>query len=273
MHRTIVFGSVVFAAVAITGAANSADLRTRPVYKAPPIIAPNYNWSGFYVGGNIGYGWNDDSGNVNCINAAGVLNGTGCGEILIPGVQVRSEGIIGGGQIGYNWQVKQWVYGVEADFQGADIHGSKSINGPFNITGGGTTGPGIFTLDQKIDWFGTVRGRFGWASDRILVFVTGGLIYGHTDVTKYSAYPPPPAAPAFAFPASGSFTKAGWTIGGGAEYAFANNWSAKVEGLYYDMGTVEVYDRALVPTPLIGWKTFTLEGGLVRAGLNYHFGR
>ena len=204
------------------------------------------------------------------------MNGLGCGENNVPGAHVRSQGFLGGGQVGYNWQAGHWVYGLEADFQGSNIDGSKTINGPFAITGGGTTGPGIYTLNDKIDWFGTARGRLGLASDRFLVYATGGLIFGHVEVNKYSAYPPPPAAPAFAFPASGSSTNVGWTIGGGIEHSLGQNWSAKVEGLYYNLGSIQVSGRDTV-NPLvvpfsIGGKDTTFQGGIVRAGLNFSFG-
>jgi outer membrane immunogenic protein len=128
---------------------------------------------------------------------------------------------------------------------------------------------GIFTASEKIDWFGTVRGRVGFATwDRALIYATGGLFYGRISANTLFTAPNVGTT----YPGSASATKAGWTVGGGFEYAFTNNWSGKIEGLYYDLGNITVVG---LETPLkFGFqhnKNFDNTGGIVRVGLNYQF--
>src|SRR5262249_9132535 len=155
-----------------------ADLpRKAPAYTPPP---PAFSWTGFYVGANIGWGWTRDHGEHFCVLPTGHLGVNDCQVLPSPGSEhISASGVIGGGQLGYNWQIGQIVLGIETDFQGADIHGSTTVGGPFGTVGiPGLFNPaGFFTASEKIDWFGTVRGRVGWVAwDRALVFATGGLI-------------------------------------------------------------------------------------------------
>jgi outer membrane immunogenic protein len=258
---------------AASGLAFAADMAVKmPVKAQPPPPAPVYSWTGFYIGGNIGGGWADDRGDTFCFDFAGVLNGPTC-QVLPSGAgHINASGIIGGGQLGYNWQIGQAVVGVETDFQGSDIHGSTTVNGPFGfagIPGLIALPPGVFTASERIDWFGTARGRVGFAAwDRALIFATGGLFYRH--ISANSLFTAPNAGTIYS--GSASETKAGWTVGGGLEYAFTNNWSAKIEGLYYDLGSITV---AGIETPhMAGYqhnKNFDNTGAIVRVGLNYQF--
>jgi len=201
----------------------AADL-PRPSYKAPIYAPVYYNWTGFYAGINAGYGFgkSDWSG----------AGGTG---------STTPKGFIGGVQLGYNLQTGSWVWGLEADFQYSGMKGSDA---------GGTgvcTGAGCET---KLAWFGTGRGRLGYAGwDRWLPYVTGGAAYGNVKATPN---------------AGGDWTKTklGWTVGGGVEYAVMANWTTKVEYLYADLGTVSG------GTP---GNDVTFKSHLVRAGLNYRF--
>jgi outer membrane immunogenic protein len=136
---------------------------------------------------------------------------------------------IGGGQIGYNYQFGSFVVGVEGDLQWADF-GSTT----YALPGGGT-----FTVDSD-DWFGTVRARAGVAFDRALIYATGGFVF--TD------------------------NRNGWTVGGGLEYAFTNNLSAKIEGLYVNLED----DDITLPGGVVA-NTGDTDFGVVRAGLNYRF--
>ena len=166
-RRVILAGASV---IALAAAANAADLSKAPSavsYKDTPYYG--VNWSGLYVGVNGGYGW--DASNI--------------GSKLVPGLGVSPEGGFGGGQIGYNVQQGNIVFGVEADLQAAGITDSKSQvlppNAPANVG---------LTIGNKstLDWFGTVRGRVGYTFDRTLVYATGGLAYGHIgDETSCSA--------------------------------------------------------------------------------------
>lgn len=187
------------ALVTLAGAASAADMPARMPTKAVPYVAL-YNWTGFYVGANIGYGWgraSDDAGATSNMN-----------------------GLIGGGQIGYNWQMNQLVLGVEADFQGS---GQKN-------SGTGFIGAVPVTASDRIRYFGTVRARVGYAWDRTLLYVTGG--YAYTNVGADITTP-------FGT-ASSNTTKSGGTVGAGIEYAFAGPWTAKLEYLYVDTGTQSV---------------------------------
>jgi outer membrane immunogenic protein len=257
--------------IALTQIASAADLpRKAPPAPLPP---PVFNWTGFYVGANIGGGWARDNGEHFCLGPTGVPIAA-C-QVLPPGSEhIRSSGIIGGGQMGYNWQTGQMVFGIETDFQGSGIDGSTTVGGPFGFAGlpGVALPAGSFTASEKIDWFGTLRGRIGWAAwDRALIFATGGLFYGH--IKANSLFTAPNVGTIY----SGSFseTRAGWTVGGGVEYAFTNNWSGKIEGLYYDLGNITVIGNE---TPLTfgpgGFqhnKNFDFKGAIVRVGLNYMF--
>ena len=123
MHRLSVPIDCHRFTIALTQMASAADLpRKAPVYT--PLPPPVFSWTGFYVGGNVGWGWLRDNGETFCVNPAGVLNGPGCSAQTATGDQIRGDEFIGGAQAGYNWQINNWVLGVEADFQGADIKGS-----------------------------------------------------------------------------------------------------------------------------------------------------
>lgn len=209
--------------------AQAADM-SRPVSKAPaPVYVQPFSWAGFYAGVNAGWGWSSGNGTATVGGVPQTYSGSG-------------NGFIGGGQIGYNLQSGNFVYGVETDFQGAG--GSGTVNGA------------TFTGTAKTSYFGTIRGRLGYAFDRSLLYVTGGGLYGKgtlegTDVGTG--------------PFSSSATYWSWTVGGGYEAMLWDRWSAKVEYLY--VGTPS---NAPVPNG-----TGALDGkghtNILRAGLNYHF--
>ena len=109
-----------FAVMAATSAASAADLAARPYTKAP-VMEPIYNWTGFYIGGNVGYSWGRSSDTSTLTNGAGVV-------LFTSGDGANMDGVIGGGQIGYNWQVQNWVWGLEADIQGSDQKGTPRFS-------------------------------------------------------------------------------------------------------------------------------------------------
>ena len=209
------------------------------------------------------------------------------------------RGVIGGGQIGYNWQREMVVVGVEADFQGSGQKGSFDAlcaGAPEGLQDGVCTPghrgdntfdpalPVAFNLAQKLDWFGTMRGRIGLAATpRVLLYGTGGLAYGHVSTsgsisaTNVGGFPGAdggtftPVAASFA----SSTTKVGWTAGAGVEAAFADNWSAKLEYLYVDLGTVSgslaTPVIALSGAPLVvGYRSHVTDN-ILRFGVNYRF--
>jgi outer membrane immunogenic protein len=225
----------------------------------PPPSVPAFSWTGFYVGGNVGYGVAGNRTNYLSLESGSLLNN----EF----VKTAPNGVLGGGQLGYNWQVANWVAGLEADIQGASQSDSICV---FQCAtpAGGNAGTLIGGVEQKLDWFGTVRGRLGIAADRSLFYVTGGLAYGkvETDATQLFGI----GAGANTGAANVSSTRAGSVLGGGIEAAISANWTAKVEYLYLDLGsqTFAFADTA--------GRTITVSSSfrdnVVRAGLNYKFG-
>jgi outer membrane immunogenic protein len=248
-----------------SGSALAADLAVKaPVYKAPPPV-PVFSWTGFYIGGNLGYGANTTDGGPGCIDNNGVSNGPNCQ--IVPGGQVNASGVFGGGQFGYNWQFGQYVWGLETDFQGSGIRGSTTVAGPFSFFGGGQAlPPGSFSASEDLQWFGTSRIRFGYAGiDHVLLYATGGAAYGAASLSSNLNAPNVGSS----YPSSASVTKAGWAAGGGIEYAITNNWSAKLEGLYFDLGNATTSD--LGAFGFTRSKEFDLQYALVRLGINYKF--
>ena len=261
--------AVAAATSLIATGALAADLPVKaPVYKAPVEL---FTWTGFYGGLNIGY----SAGDVN--NSATIdrfLTGLPLPGTLIGTNGARSalNGMIGGGQLGYNWQVTNWLVGLEADIQGSDQHGWSSIT----CLACSDDGTNILTnLNEHLDWFGTVRGRAGWlVSPELLFYATGGLAYGHVGVTGS---------------ATGNFnlttvnlpgtssTRAGWTVGVGTEWHLTGAWTAKLEYLYMDLGTVNggpvPLTGILVPVRTEAGLSYSAHftDNIVRAGVNYHF--
>jgi outer membrane immunogenic protein len=183
------------------------------------------------------------------------------------------NGVIGGGQIGYNWQTGNWVLGIEADIQGGGERSSSTLNGigTISIPGVGLfTLPGTLAVTEKLDWFGTVRGRAGMTiGPNWLLYATGGLAYGglrtsDTLTTSTTAGAPLTAANSF------DTTRAGWTVGAGVEGWLGRNWTAKLEYLYLDLGSFSnTFAGAGLFAP-IALSTHVTDN-IVRVGLNYHF--
>ncbi len=228
MKKYLLSSVAALGLVAAAGAASAADLPSRKGPVVAPIYAPIFTWTGFYVGVNAGYGF-------------GQVDSTNLGVI---GQYDDPDGFIGGGQIGYNYQMGQFVLGLEADFQGADLKSQTAV------IASGVRG------SNEMTYFGTVRGRVGYAFDRFLPYVTGGFAYGQVK-NKITT-------PIASF--SDDNTQYGWTLGGGLEYAFTNNWTAKIEYLYVDLDK----ESLNVPGGTFTSKVET-KFSVVRAGLNYKF--
>ena len=218
--------------------ASAADLAPSYYKAPPPVAAPAWSWTGLYLGVHGGFGGDKFD---YPFSAAG-----------IPGrASLTSSGFFGGGQIGYNWQVSNWVLGLEADIAGSDIKSeAAAVVGPVSINAG-----------SKLNWFGTVRGRLGYAVDRVMVYGTGGFAYGETETTASAAIAPIAVA---AFSQTNS--KQGWTAGAGIEYAMTNTITFKAEYLYLDLGTDVVFTS---PAFTISEET---KAHTVKAGVNWKFG-
>jgi outer membrane immunogenic protein len=266
-------GVVACIAVACSSAALAADLS--PAYKAPvKALAPVWSWTGFYIGGNVGYGWDSGSTGISTAStdpalapALAAIVGAGSFPAAL---STSAKGVIGGGQIGYNWQVSpQWLIGLETDIQGSGIKGSASQ----------TLSPPLFdmtstTLTKAIDWFGTVRGRVGvLAAPQWLLYGTGGLAYGqtkssfiNTDLTTGCV-----AAATICANGASSSVRTGWTAGAGVEAMLAPSWSFKLEYLYVDLGRRSMNVAASTIPAILFTTSTAYRENIVRVGVNYHF--
>jgi outer membrane immunogenic protein len=243
--KRILIGLSAVASVLSTTSAFAADLAPRPYTKAPVMVDPGYNWTGFYAGLNGGYSWG--RANTTLFPAS----------ILATPVRVDVNGGLFGGQVGYNWQVNpKWVIGVEADAQWTGERGRLTTTlgtlrgvlpgGDFNFAATTAT-----NSEWKLPWFATFRGRAGFLIDpSLLLYGTAGLAVGEvkfstqatvtTQIFGPGAVGTIPAGPPVSVTGplfADSQTRVGWTAGAGLEKKFNQNWSAKLEYLYVDLGT------------------------------------
>jgi outer membrane immunogenic protein len=246
--------------------ASAADMAVKaPVLKAE---AP-YNWTGWYVGGNVGYSWG--SSDANYVQDPGVFNGFGVNGVtgLALNRSLSPGSVIGGVQGGYDYQAGQWVFGVVADF---DYRSGKAqvATGALNTFGDS------LSISANQEWLGTIRGRVGFTpASAWLIYATGGFAYGRANYTVTQSFlVPPPILRVF----SGSVNKPGWTVGAGTEYRFNRNWSVGVEYLYVDLGTdtMSVGPGSIAPLPAGTFPStrvsFKDTSNIARVTLNYRFG-
>jgi outer membrane immunogenic protein len=248
MKRLFV-ASVIF--VGLSSLAQAADLprRTAPVYKAPPVVAAPFSWSGFYIGGQVGYQWGGDH-NITATDAPG--------PTTLGPFPFKSNGIVGGGHAGVNWQTGQWVLGIEGDFEGSGVDGNLNVS----VFGTDTS---VLSFKQK--WQASLRGRLGWAFDRNLLYVTGGGAW--SKFTHDATFDTTGVLGGPLVEPSWSDTVSGWTIGVGLEHAFTQNLSARVEYRYTDFDS---FSHASVAVPPATVHTNDLTYSTVRVGLSYRFG-
>ncbi|MDE2469562.1 MAG: porin family protein [Bradyrhizobium sp.] len=284
--------------------------------KAPPPAAPT--WTGLYAGVNVGYGWGDSRTDIAGSGGITTFQGIVAGFTGFPSnfaftdsASARLNGLTGGGQIGYNYQLNQgWVVGVEADLQAAGQSGNNEFSDQFstpvcgNAVGrnppvcAGTT-PLVATAatgyEAKIDGFATVRGRVGYLiADQVMLYGTGGLAYGRVEINGNASIPSAAitGGPTTFVPSAGTFDVAknnlGYSIGGGVEgRTFAwlpPNWTWKAEYLYLDLESLDsgTSFSSVLPAgrggPVISPLTGTVAlhshfiDNIVRVGLNYKFG-
>jgi outer membrane immunogenic protein len=259
--------------------------------KARPMAEPAYSWTGFYIGANAGGAWSPSNGSSDfgplfppfaILPPVTPVFTVIPGQLATLGATGNSSGFIGGGQIGYNWQVQRFVLGVEADAVGTDLHGSSA-------SASRSFGPPIIpvTVNQTvtvdfghIDWMASFRGRAGVAFDRALFYVTGGAaVAGIGGSTTTVVNGPGIGLPAGTFVATngGSTTRWGWTAGVGAEWAFNRNWSIAGEYRHTDFGSRgSSFDipSGLPAAPIFftGTGSSRLTVDQATARLNYRFG-
>jgi outer membrane immunogenic protein len=258
MSKTLI-GIVAAAAMAGTPAL-AADM---PL-KAPPPPAAVFSWTGFYVGGNVGYSWGSARDDFNASVPFSGPGSTACtpiGSVVCAAASDsnRLDGAIGGLQAGYNWQYERYLAGIESDFQisGQRQRGSNTVTAYSLVTGGGGAGPFnpdtvTYNNSDSLNWLGTLRGRLGVTTDRWLVYGTGGLAYGEVKIAGTTAATGIPiggdittclTASGCPFQPLGAWNNSqipvGWTAGFGLERVLADDhWSVKLEYLYVDLGTV-----------------------------------
>jgi len=218
-----------------SSAALAADLAPQPVEPQAPVVMP-YTWTGFYVGGHAGYGWGHESDDQSRLFP----------PISVPvpppppptADKLNLKGFIGGAHAGYNFQMGQFVLGAEGDVDYADISGSA----PFGYAAGTAFG----NLRLKSDLQGSARVRAGYAFDNLLLYTTGGVALANARLSTDGVGP--------------SETHVGWTIGGGVEYAFTNNWIGRAEVRYSDFEKKN-YQTLYGPVKS-GWNQTTTELGV-----------
>jgi len=265
--KKILFAVSAVALALSAGSAMAADLPSRkeaPVYIPPPPPPPM--WTGFYLGVNIGGGW-DANGGRSGYSAyydptfqigANPNPAVGPNLFFLPnGNTVGSQGgVVGGAQAGYNFQFNQFVIGAETDFQGTSLSGGGNnsaltlFQSPYNTNSYLTPVSALTGANISMPWFGTLRGRAGYLiTPTFLVYGTAGFAYGQVDAWSFQN------------------TRTGWTAGGGVEWLFAPHWSAKAEYLYVDLDSNGA-------TGAYGWNYgyhFHPQLNVVRVGVNYHF--
>jgi outer membrane immunogenic protein len=211
MRSKLIAAFTCTTALVAAGAASAADLAARPYTKAPAYIEPLFNWTGFYVGGHVGGAWTNEQ----FINSA---NTTAFGD-LVPGegYRQRGSGIIGGAQIGYNWQASNYVFGLEGTISGLDNSGS------FTNTAFGA-GDDVFSWRTNV--LATIVGRAGFAVQNNLLYIKGGYAGANNRLSVSDTVAP--------VTGSGGQTHwaSGWTVGAGWEYGVTRNWIVGVEYNY-----------------------------------------
>ena len=257
------------------------------------------NWTGAFVGANLGYGWGDAAKAKTSLNdISSCLPSHVTAEcVFILGIatadansgyrSVKYRGIVGGPQIGYNFQDHEFVFGGVADFQATSIKGSSSASTPaatyivtdyFSYgTFGRSVNPGINVqqgLTAEVGGLGTIRARGGVAVQDWLFYGTGGLAVGTLKSTISLARPALAFLGPLSYSGSHAAVKLGWTAGGGAEYALSNGWSIGAEYLHFDLGRHGVkaltYTFQGVPLEAVAIVQ-SFSGNIIRAAVNYHF--
>jgi outer membrane immunogenic protein len=291
---------ILLSSVALLGlsmAAQAADLPRRTMAPAPFVAAvPAFTWTGFYFGVNAGYGWSDNGRDDRFDLGADVVIGGNTPGVFTFNDNDDADGFLGGAQIGWNYQFTPgtgFVVGIEADIQGIDLDRDRN-NNTFAFTGTGLTNLNfvpVHTGASSLDWFGTVRGRLGYAFDRVLVYGTGGFAYGGGDNNR--------GCPDFVagistegFCHNGDDTRWGYAVGGGVEWALPVTASLfgssavtfGIEGLYVNLdeddhhfrdgrGNLAGFD-AVTGAPVFTATTRRdqeTDFGLVRAKINFKF--
>jgi outer membrane immunogenic protein len=264
--KVFFLGGIAFAAI-LGGPALAADIPGRaPVMKAP-VMAPQYNWSGCYIGANVGAAKNNSD-----------LLASPSGSLLLPPAAANNPlrtdsfsfedtAFTGGGQVGCNWQSGSWVFGIEGDLQWSGLDETILLTRPLAAP---LLGNISYNVNHQVDWWGTARGRLGMAWNNVLLYGTGGLAYGRVQSSARTVF----SLTGETYAGAASDTSVGWTAGAGVEWGFAPNWSVKAEYLYVDLGSFS-YLMPNVPPPAFPAISYTADVStkfhVGRVGVNFRF--
>jgi outer membrane immunogenic protein len=281
--KKLLLAGVAGLTLGIAGSANAADLG-RPVYKAPPPVAPVplpvriFSWTGCYVGGNIGGAWGRkdfSSGAPDVLTGVPASDLFNANSLLVStGVfdDVHTSGFIGGGQLGCNYQFAgNWVIGFDGDFDWGNVKGDRS--GSVTVSDGTVTTAAAGTLSVKTEFLATATVRLGYAWDRFLFYGKGGVAVAHdkynlttTATETILGDPLSPFSSDFFF--NTTERRIGWTAGAGIEWAFWDNWSAKLEWDFLEFGSRDI---TFVSGPDVSTWRVKQEIQEVKFGINYLF--
>jgi outer membrane immunogenic protein len=244
----------------VVSGASAADMPAKSLYVAAP---PEFSWSGFYVGVHAGYNWGS-----NKWASGGVVEDP---TFFVTPMTPKTDGVLGGVQAGANYQIASWVVGMEADWaylgrrgssDGTLLQNGAPAFGGFNIT---------TTATSNINWLAQFTGRAGYALDRTLFYVKGGVAAGGT-TDNFTVTQVQPGLSSFIDFGTKNSTLVGWTAGGGIEHFFSPNWSAKIEYNYVDLGsTLENFNFVSAPGTLTFRENIEHKLQIVKVGANYKF--
>jgi outer membrane immunogenic protein len=254
--KSVLLASVSIAALFIAAEANAADLAVKA--PRPMMAAPVYSWTGCYVGAHVGWGW----GRNNHGQTSSFFSGSSGGATSVAAAgRVDSSGGLFGGQVGCNYQfASNWVAGIQGDVAGTDINGRATD--PMGVAFDTVTNS---TIAIKTDWLASVTGRVGYTvyNNQGLLYVKGGAAWVHNKWDLHDAFN-------FFAPSQVDETRTGWTIGGGVEWKFTENWSGFAEFNYYNFGNGKLLSANTFDGP-VTFSSGKQEIETVKIGVNYSF--
>lgn len=237
-----------------------------------PPASEGSTWSGFYGGLHFGYGWNAEESQLETLLYGEPMSLESQDLEEVPAeYDIDASGVLGGAQVGFNYQLDRFVLGLESDFAFTDMEGDTTESGSATSGGPPVTSNFLSRRSQSLKWFSTHRGRVGFLpAERLLLFATGGLAVGRHEDSMSLAFD---SIGGTTFAGSETSTRVGWTVGGGVEYRFCTNWSAKLEYLYFDLGesAMRGLDVVFPNQPFQTRSDFEHEAHIARIGVNYRF--
>lgn len=278
MKSFVVGTSALFALLAGPAMAADMPVKARPVV---PVAVPVFTWTGCYVGANVGWARNNDRLDTS-VDAASNMNATARTAIINAGnATIHGDGFTGGGQVGCNYQVNRtFVMGVEADINFLDADATRNTGNVVEPVSGRT----VRSIDNiGMDWMSTIRGRAGFAVDRVFFYGTAGAAIAKIDINKRFAWDFADGCPIVnvlneCHVGGRSDTRVGLVAGGGIEWAWTNTWSLKAEFLHADFRSVSYRTcnaGAFPACPLAGSQSadhrVRTTVDVVRVGVNYHW--